>query len=189
MDNLFAQAAQSIATNLVALRNRRGLSQQQLAQLSGLKRATIALFETGTSNPGLESLLKLSQCLQISIDELISAPRSECLLIRAEDVPVDRRSKDGVVLRRLLPEKLPSTDMDELTLAPGTMLRGSPHTEGTREYFTCIRGEFKITVQKDVFIVKAGDVLTFPGHKAHVYQNLSKVTAMGVSVVFFSAEV
>ena len=189
MDVLITKAAANIAANLRSLRERRGLSQQLLANLAGLKRASIAQFETGTSNPGLESLLKLSRSLQVSIDELISAPRSECVHIKAQDVPVDRRSKTGVKLRKLLPENLPSTAMDELSLAPGASLRGSPHTEGTREYFTCIQGEFKVIVQKDTFIVKAGDVLTFPGNRQHVYQNPGKTFALGVSVVFFTTEV
>jgi len=180
------KAASNIAFNLSSLRKKRGLSQMQLAKLAGMTRASIALIETGSSNPSLELLLKLSASLKISIDELIAAPKAECQLIRASDIPLDRRSKNGVILRHLLPEKIPATELDELVLEPNAVLTGSPHIEGTHEYFTCIRGQIKIGVLGQIFILNKGDVLAFPGDKPHSYKNEGTSTAQGISVVFFS---
>lgn len=180
------KAGNNIAKNLLALRNRAGLSQEQLARLSGTTRATIALLESGSSNPTLDVLLKVSQGLTVSIDELISSPRAECRLIRAADVPLDKKSRNGVILRKLLPEKIPSTELDELHLEPGAVMTGSPHVEGTREYFTCIGGQVAIAVLGEVFELSKGDVLTFPGDKPHSYKNVGRTRAVGVSVVFFS---
>jgi len=67
------------------------------------------------------------------------------------------------------------------------MLTGSPHIEGTREYFTCIKGEFTINVLGTSFQIKKGDVLSFPGNKPHSYKNNGAVSAQGISVVLFSA--
>jgi transcriptional regulator with XRE-family HTH domain len=180
------KAGQNIAKNLVTIRERKGLSQASLAKISGTTRASIALLESGSANPTLVVLLKISQGLQISIDELISSPRAECQHIKAADVPIDRRSKNGVVLRKLLPEKIPSTEMDELHLEPGAIMTGSPHIEGTREYFTCISGQVSIGVLGEVYHLGKGDVLTFPGDKPHSYKNSGRTNAVGVSVVFFS---
>src|SRR4051812_21544009 len=102
------KAAANIALNLVGIRSAKGLSQAKLAEISGVTRASIALLETGTSNPTLEILMKLASALQVSIDEMISSPRAECRLIRAQDVPLDRRSRSGVVLRKLLPDQIPA---------------------------------------------------------------------------------
>ena len=52
------KASQNISKNLVALRMKAGLTQQHLALISGVKRATIALLESGTANPTLDVLLK-----------------------------------------------------------------------------------------------------------------------------------
>lgn len=182
------KAGQNLAKNLIALRERKGISQSTLAKLSGTTRASIALLESGSSNPTLEILLKISQGLKISIDELISSPRAECKHIKAADVPVDRRSKNGVTLRKLLPDKIPSTEMDELHLEPGATMTGSPHIEGTREYFTCISGQVSIGVLGEIHHLEKGDVLTFPGDKPHSYKNSGKTNAVGVSVVLFSTE-
>ncbi len=182
------KAGQNIAKNLVALRVRKGLSQSTLAKISGSTRASIALLESGSGNPTLEILLKISQGLKISIDELISSPKAECKHIKAADVPIDRRSKHGVTLRKLLPDKIPSTEMDELSLQPGATMTGSPHVEGTREYFTCISGTMSIGVLGEVYHLEKGDVLTFPGDKPHSYKNSGRTTAVGVSVVFFAVD-
>lgn len=85
------KAGKNIAKNLASLRERKGLSQAALAKASGTTRASIALLESGSGNPTLEVLLKISQGLMISIDELISSPRAECKHIKAVDVPIDRR--------------------------------------------------------------------------------------------------
>jgi len=182
------KAGQNIAKNLAALRERKGLSQTSLAKISGTTRASIALLESGSGNPTLEILLKISQGLKISIDELISSPRAECKHIKASDVPIDRRSKNGVTLRKLLPDNIPSTEMDELHLEPGATMTGSPHVEGTREYFTCISGEVSIGVLGEIHHLEKGDVLAFPGDKPHSYRNSGRTTAVGVSVVFFAVE-
>lgn len=188
MDILKDKAGKNIAKNLIALRERKGLSQTLLAKVSGTTRATIALLESGSGNPTLEVLLKISQGLKISIDELISSPRAECKHIKASEVPIDRRSKNGVILRKLLPDKIPATEMDELHLAPGATMTGSPHVEGTREYFACISGQVSIGVLGEVYHLEKGDVLAFPGDKPHSYKNSGRTTAVGVSVVFFSVD-
>lgn len=185
MANLSDTAARNLAGNLLQLRQKKGFSQKQLANLVGVTRASIALIESGSSNPSLEVLLKLSSGLKISLDELIAAPRAECRLMRAADLPVDRRSRQGVTLKKLLPEKIPATEIDELTLEPDAVLTGSPHIEGTREYFTCIRGQIKVAVLGQVFTLSKGDVLSFPGDKPHSYKNDGASAAQGISVVFF----
>lgn len=182
------KAAKNLAKNLIALRERKGLSQLALAKLSGTTRASIALLESGSGNPTLEILLKISQGLRISIDELISSPRAECKHIRAADVPIDHRSKNGVTLRKLLPDKIPSTEMDELYLDPGSTMTGAPHVEGTREYFTCISGQVSIGILGEIHHLESGDVLSFPGDKPHSYKNSGRTRAIGVSVVFFSVD-
>ena len=100
------KVSKNIAENVMTLRKKRGFSQSMLAKMAGSTRASVALIESGSSNPTLEVLLKISQALKISIDELISSPHVDCFHIKANDVPVDRRSKNGVVLRKLLPDKI-----------------------------------------------------------------------------------
>ncbi len=180
------KASQYLSQNIISLRKKIGLTQGKLADLSGATRASIALIESGSANPTLEVLLKLSNALQVSLDELMSPPRAECLHIPSAEVPLNRRSKKGLKIRKILPDKLGATDIDDILLDPGSVLTGTPHVEGTKEYFTCIEGEITIAVHGQVYKLKAGDVLTFPGDKPHAYKNLSRSHARGFSVVLFN---
>ena len=52
------------------LRETAGLSQEQLAEKIGVSRQAISKWEGGLSTPELDKLKALSECFQISIDEL-----------------------------------------------------------------------------------------------------------------------
>lgn len=59
-----------LAENLYALRRKSGLSQEQLAEKIGVSRQAISKWEGGQSTPELEKLKALSECFQVTIDEL-----------------------------------------------------------------------------------------------------------------------
>ncbi|MFL5783918.1 MAG: helix-turn-helix domain-containing protein [Bacteriovoracaceae bacterium] len=176
------EISRNLSQNVITLRQKRTLTQARLAELSGATRASIALIESGSSNPTMEVLLKLSRALQVSMDELLSPPRAECNLITSEEVPVQKPRK-GMKIRKILPEKEGPTQIDEIILDPGAGFAGTPHVEGTREFFTCLSGQFTIAVMGEIFQVKAGDVLNFPGDKPHSYKNSGRSDARGFSMV------
>lgn len=60
--------------NLQHIRNRVGMTQQELAEKSGVSRVTISRLETGElkeTNTG--TLMKLARVLNVSISELVDA--------------------------------------------------------------------------------------------------------------------
>ncbi len=65
----------NLADNIRRLREARNMSQQQIAIVSGIPRPTWASLETGTANPTLAVLNKAASMLNVSIEELVGAPR------------------------------------------------------------------------------------------------------------------
>jgi transcriptional regulator with XRE-family HTH domain len=59
--------------HLAALRNAASLSQQQLANIIGVRQATVAAWERSPTPPRGEFLLPLSDALKVSIEELLKA--------------------------------------------------------------------------------------------------------------------
>lgn len=57
---------------LIKLREDRGLSQSDLARLSGKDRQNIYRLEKGELNPTLFHLTEIAEALQISVPELVS---------------------------------------------------------------------------------------------------------------------
>jgi len=56
---------------IVELRKKRGLTQDQLAELASLNRVTIAKYEAGKVEPGAQSLSRIADALDVSTDELL----------------------------------------------------------------------------------------------------------------------
>ena len=60
-----------LANNLIRLRKKHGLTQEELSKLSGVSRRTIALYETRQANPPIENIEKLAKALNTTIEKLI----------------------------------------------------------------------------------------------------------------------
>jgi transcriptional regulator with XRE-family HTH domain len=173
-----------LADNIKAIREARGLSQQQIAKAAGIPRATWTNLESGAANPTLAVLIKVANALQIRVDELLAAPRQPARHLRASELPV--RVKGHVSVRRLLPESLPGLDLERMSLPPGARMAGVPHTPGTREYLTCERGTVELAVSGERYTLAEGDVVTFRGDQRHSYHNPGSALAIAYSVIAFA---
>lgn len=60
-----------LSEKIVALRRKHGMSQEQLAEKVGVSRQSISKWEGGLSTPELDKLKALSECFQVTLDELI----------------------------------------------------------------------------------------------------------------------
>lgn len=179
MDN--EEAATNLGRNIRQLRDARKLSQQKLADLSGIPRATWANLESGSANPTLSVLTRVAATLRVSIEELLSPPRALCRLYRADDLPQRRRGK--VHIRDLLPDPLSGLNIERMALPGGARFVGTPHTAGTREYLTCETGRIALAVAGDIHVLEEGDVLVFRGDQRHSYHNPLSAPSIGYSVV------
>ena len=173
-----------LAANIRHLREARGLTQEQIARLAGLPRATWGHLETGGANPTLLVLDKVATALQVPLEELTAAPRAVGRLYPKTSLKV-RRQGDGSV-RQLLPDPIPGVLIDHMEIPPGGRIPGVPHMPGTREYFTCEDGEVVLAVGGEQWTVTAGDVLVFRGDQRHSYRNPGRKTAVGYSVVLLT---
>lgn len=63
----------TIAKNIKKYRNKMSISQDKLSKLAGITLHTITKIESGaTSDPRIETVKKIANALNISIDELIT---------------------------------------------------------------------------------------------------------------------
>lgn len=176
----------NLAENVRRLRESHGMSQQKIAEVSGLPRPTWASLETGTANPTLTVLSKAAAALNVSIEELVGPPRNEFVQILANDVR-ERRRQDAR-LRPLVPEALPGLEISRMQLTPGGHMVGVPHTAGTREYLTCEHGKVELIAAGEHFALGEGDMLVFRGDQRHSYRNPDKRReCVAISVVCFAS--
>ena len=173
-----------LARNIRTLRERRGATQAVLARLAGVPRATWGNLESGSGNPTLAVLHRAATALQVSLEELLAAPRSSACHYPRASLPV--RQRGSVAVRKLLPDPLRGMEFDRMELPPGARMTGVPHTAGTREYLACESGELVLIASGERFVLAAGDVVVFRGDQRHSYENVSGKTAVGYSAVLLA---
>ena len=170
-----------LADNIKAVREARGLSQQQIAKAAGIPRATWTHLESGAANPTLTLLIKVANVLQIRLEELLAPPRQAARHLRASELTV--RERGAVRVRKLLPEPLPGLDLERMELPAGARMAGVPLTPGTREYLTCETGQIELVAAGESWRLGEGDVVVFRGDQRHSYFNPGRKTAIGYSFV------
>lgn len=178
------ELAGRLARNIKKLREERGATQAQLAKLAGVPRATWGHLESGASNPTLAVLHRVASALQVSLEELVAAPRASARHYRRDELPV--RMRGAGLLRKLLPDPLPGMEFDRMELPPKVRITGVPHTPGTREYLACESGELALVASGERFVLQPGDVVVFRGDQKHSYENPGAKTAVGYSVVLLA---
>ena len=83
---------------LKTLREKRGLTQEQLAQRVLVTRQAVSRWETGETQPNTETLKLLSREFDVSINTLLGSPRSlicQCCGMPLGEDDVISREKDG----------------------------------------------------------------------------------------------
>ena len=176
-----SDVAARLGANIGALREGRGLTQQQMAKLAGVPRATWAHLESGSAPPTLAVLHRAASALQVTIEELIRAPRPAVKHFPASTVPV--RTRGSVSIRKLLPDPIPGMEIDRMELPAGARLVGIPHVAGTTEYLTCERGTLVLVAAGESWTLSPGDIVVFRGDQRHSYANPGDRAAVGYSVV------
>lgn len=173
--------ATRLGRNVRTLREGRGMTQAQMAKLADLPRATWTNIESGTANPTLAVLDRVATAFQVTIEELVAAPRSDARHYRAEDVVTKMRG--AVTVRKLLPDPIPGMEIDRFDLPPKARMAGVPHTPGTREYLMCESGQLVLVASGEEYRLEPGDVVAFRGDQRHSYANLGTKPATAYSVV------
>lgn len=72
------------------LRNKRKLSQAQLAKKIGVNSSTIALYETGERFPSLSALIALSRALGVSTDYLLGVSKDEAVFLDVSGLTINQ---------------------------------------------------------------------------------------------------
>lgn len=160
-----------VGDNVRHLRQQAGLSQQALADASGLSRRMIVGIESGEANISLSNLDRIAAALGISFSRLVRAPEAEdgtrirSILWQGETV--DSR---GTLLG-----SAPATSEVEMwtwSLAPGERYEGeATETSGWSEMVYVLEGRLTVEMEDGARQVDAGDFLIFRSPAPYVFVN------------------
>lgn len=175
-----------LAKNIEKFRKQKGLSQGEIAELAGIPRTTWTHMESGSANPSLETLIKVTKVLHVSLDELVSEPiKGTHHLYRSHEMETLVKSSGSVEVYKLLPQAISGVQLERFEMNSKSLMKGSPHQKGSIEYLVCIQGQISIYLSGTPFHLDKGDVFVFEGDQAHSYKNNGRGKNSAISAIVF----
>ena len=92
-----------LSRNIIKFRKAKGLTQMQLAELSGLSKRMIAYYETNISNPPVRNLLAIAKALNVTIYDLLGETPTNGNVELFDDI--DMRTLKKIMLIKELPKR------------------------------------------------------------------------------------
>lgn len=160
-----------IAQNVRAARERKKLTLDGAAELTGVSRSMLAQIEKGEVNPTISVVWKIANGFKVSFTSLVE-PQSEGVSVLRCGAPLE---EDGGRYRNY-----PAFPFDErrlfetyrIVIEPRSRLEAQPHMRGTEEYITVFQGTAEIGAGEEVYHLSTGDSIRFPADQPHHYANI-----------------
>lgn len=153
-----------LAQRLVSLRAAAGWSLDDLAERSGVSRATLSRLERGETSPSAHLLHRLAQAHGITLSRLLADVESRPVrLLREADQPCWADKKVGFERRMRCPPLAGfTTEVIEATLAPGAhLVYEQPSVMGLEHHLCLLAGRLTLTLHGEAYGLGPGDTLSF----------------------------
>ncbi|MBP6299298.1 MAG: cupin domain-containing protein [Arenimonas sp.] len=173
-----------IGSRLQSVRNKKNLSQRELAKRVGVTNSTISLIEQNKVSPSISSLKKVLDGIPISLADFFTLDatnlQSDSPFYRKEDL-ID--VGNGEIHYFLIGQNKPQRQMCILreVMPPGTDTGKSMLQHEGEEGGVIIQGEIELTVGDQSRILGPGDAYYFESKTPHRFRNISKQEAILVS--------
>lgn len=164
MDDRIQRADDRLAERLRALRGEKGLSLQDLAERSGISRATLSRIENGEVSPTAETLGALAAAYAMTISRLLApAERPFAPLIAREQQSVWHDPRHGFTRHIVSP---PSGALSVEVVrgeiaAHQSISYEKPPVIGQEHHLVMLSGALTVTAEGATHRLKAGDCLRY----------------------------
>jgi transcriptional regulator with XRE-family HTH domain len=171
---------QRLGETVRLLRQRAGLSIQDVANRTGLSTGMISQLERARAMPSVRTLRLLSVALDVPISyffEASDAGEPERYIVRKNHRRLLRLTPSGVVKEALTPAEKGELELYELTLNPGGS-SGTDFYQHTGEKAGYIlSGSLRLWLDHEAHVLEAGDSFRFPSIVPHMFDNPTQQVA------------
>ena len=143
-----------IAQNVRAARERKKLTLDGAAELTGVSRSMLAQIEKGEVNPTISVLWKIANGYKVSFTSLVEERGGRYL--NSPLFPFDETTL---------------FETYRIVIKPRGSLAAQPHLAGSEEYITLFSGAAEIQVGEETFSLAKGDSIRFRADVPHSYRN------------------
>ena len=175
----------NVAKNIKNIRERKNITLDAAAKLTGVSRSMLAQIEKGEVNPTLSILWKIAAGYKTSFTSLLSSDEPSLLIKATEIVPLIE--DEGRYINR------PAFPFQEdrqfetycIETKESGYLKAQPHLEGAEEYITVFFGKVEIVADNTVFRLDSGDSIRFKADMEHSYKNIGTETAHLSMIIYY----
>jgi len=161
-----------LAKNLKTIREKKKLSLEKTAELTGVSKTMIGQIERGESSPTLNTIWKIANGLKISFTSLIQQQQPEAKVVKRNEIQTLSEDNGKYNVYPYFPfEEDKRFEIYSIEIDKGGFLSAEAHQEGTVEFITVFDGELTVRVNDKDYPVTAGDSIKFKADKPHTYQN------------------
>jgi transcriptional regulator with XRE-family HTH domain len=180
-----------VGERLAALRQRDGLSLDELSRKAGVSKSMLSQIERGQANPTVAVVWRLANALGVAVGDLLGDPRASApglTTVPAHATPA-LKSPDGLCELRILgPIELAGQfEWYELHMQAGGALESDPHEPGSREHLSVLSGALEVEAGSETSRLKAGETARYAVDRRHAIRNRGKSAATALLVVLHTA--
>ena len=160
-----------------------------LATKSGLSANALSMIERGKTSPSVSTLYKLADALGVSITAFFGpeTEKKQVVFLKADirtRVPFTRGVFEALGGEQFAGRVEPFM----LTLESGASSGPNTIAHTGHEFVFCLRGQLEYYVEKQVFLLSAGDSLLFASKLEHRWKNPSKNVVNALIIISGFAE-
>lgn len=172
-----------VGQKIRVIREQRGLSLRQLAELSGLSANAISRIEHGENSPTVASLHALAGALRVSITEFFQEVTGQRTVLVRHGIRL-RTVHAGIEMESLgIGLRNQQIEPFLLTLQAGSGRDSETITHAGQEFVFCITGTICYEIAQQQYVLEAGDSLLFEAAQPHRFWNPSNRDAQ-IMLVF-----
>jgi transcriptional regulator with XRE-family HTH domain len=172
MDTLVDSAEASIARRIRLERDARNWSLAELAEKSGVAKASISKIERGEVSPSAGILVRLAAAFDMTLAGLLLRAEGERRLSRAAEQPVWRDPKTSYVRRQIFSSPSHPLEITAVKMPPGKSVNFPAWSYANMRHVVWVEeGELVLVEGKERHVLKSGDSLGFGPPSDITYAN------------------
>jgi len=175
-----------IGNKLKNIRNKRNLSLDEVAKLTGVSKAMLGQIERGQSNPTVSTLWKIATGLKVPFSFFTDEDQDDLKVVYQKDINPIIEDNNRMKLYPIFPfDARNGLEIFTIELEPGCNHISTPHDDGVEEYIIVTEGEIEVTINEREFILQKGNSIRFMANKPHTYKNINQDRATFQNIIFY----
>lgn len=177
----------AVSQNIKRIRERKKLTLDAAASVTGVSRSMLAQIEKGGANPTISVLWKIANGYKVSFSSLIERAPETSVVLPADAVrPISEDDGKYVNYPAFAFDEQRGFETYRIVIAPGGSLQAEPHLTGTEEYITVFSGNVEITASEQRFTLAKGDSIRFLADVPHSYRNVGSEEAQLSMLLYYA---